>query len=112
MSDRLVAGPVGILTNRRTASAAEELVLALKARGRATTIGDTTTGATASVLVRELPNGWTYDVPEWIEYTLEGRTFEGVGLAPDIVVIATRTDVQRRADLVLERATTVCSAGQ
>lgn len=77
------SGRTVLITNRRTMSAAEDFVLAMKVATRAITIGDTTAGAAASPLVRELPNGWTYQFPEWIASTADGRVFEGKGLPPD-----------------------------
>ncbi len=101
---RRFSGNVCVLTNRRSLSASEDFVLSMKAAARATIVGDSTGGASGSPIVRELPNGWTYQYPEWIEYTLENRTYENVGLAPDVVVSATFADVQRGVDAQLARA--------
>jgi C-terminal processing protease CtpA/Prc len=69
-----------------------------------TVVGDTTAGASGGPIVRELANGWTYQLSEWIEYTTAYATFEDVGLAPDIVVKASAADMSRGSDPVLERA--------
>ena len=103
-SGRRFSGNVYVLTNRRSLSASEDFVLAMRAAARATIVGDPTGGASGSPIVRELPNGWTYQYPEWIEYTLDNRTYEDIGLAPDVAVAATIADVQRSVDAQLARA--------
>ena len=107
---RHFSGDVYILTNRRSLSASEDFVLAMKAAARATIVGDSTGGASGSPIVRELPNGWTYQYPEWIEYTLDNKIYEGIGLAPDEVVKASFPDVQRGVDAQLARALVRASA--
>ncbi|MGH7619620.1 MAG: S41 family peptidase [Gemmatimonadaceae bacterium] len=83
---RRFSGPVYILTNRGDYSSAEDFVLAMRVRPLTTVVGDTTGGASGGPIVRELPNGWTFELSQWIEYTPDRQTFEGRGLAPDIVV--------------------------
>ncbi len=95
-------GPLVLLTNRRTFSAAESFVLAARTRtGAVTVVGDTTGGGSGFPMFRELPNGWLYRLPRWIAYDVEGRTFEGVGLAPDELIVFEATS---GTDLILERA--------
>jgi hypothetical protein len=77
---------VYVLTGRSTFSAAELFVLSMRALGRTTVVGDTTAGQTGSPLSRELQNGWSYQFPESIEYTLDGHEFEDIGLPPDVPV--------------------------
>lgn len=98
------AGPVIVLTNRAVYSAAEEFVLAMRVLPSVTVLGDTTGGASGNPLVRELPNGWTYQISQWIEYTPERTTFEEVGLAPDVVVQGSREAIDRGFDRVLVAA--------
>lgn len=95
-------GPVVVLTNRRTMSAGEDFVLAMRSIPGVRVIGDTTGGASGGPIVRELPNGWTYQLSEWIAYTADRRPFEGVGLVPDIALSATAQDGD--TDIVLETA--------
>ncbi len=102
-------GPVFVLTNRKCFSATEDFVLAMKSLA-ATTVGDTTGGGSGSPLVRELPNGWSYQFSEWIQYLPDRRTYEGVGLAPDVVVKPRATDPVRNIDLALERAIALAKA--
>lgn len=80
------AGRVIVLSNRGCMSAAEDFILAMHSLPTATVMGDTTIGASGGPLVRELANGWTYQLSQWIAYTADHKTFEGVGLAPDVYV--------------------------
>lgn len=83
--------PVYVLTSAKTASVAEAMTLALKRTGRATIVGETTSGAghygsfvrVGERFVAFVPFGRTLD-PD----TLRG--WEGVGVAPDVVVPADR----------------------
>jgi carboxyl-terminal processing protease len=83
---RRFEGTVYVLSARNTVSAAELFVMAMKALGRTTVVGDTTAGETGGPFARELQNGWSYQFPESIEFTLDGREFEGIGLGPDVYV--------------------------
>ncbi|HEY7396141.1 MAG TPA: S41 family peptidase [Gemmatimonadaceae bacterium] len=97
-------GPVVVLTNRQVYSSAEDFVLAMEALPSATTMGDTTAGASGRPMTRELQNGWTYTVSTWIEYTADQKVFENIGLAPDVYVAAQMTDIAAGNDPVLDRA--------
>lgn len=77
-------GPMAVLTNRRTFSAAESFVLAMRTVPGVVTVGDTTGGGSGNPIHREMPNGWTFTVSRWIEWAPDGTTHEGTGLAPDI----------------------------
>jgi hypothetical protein len=79
-------GRVIILSNRGCMSAAEDFILAMHSLPQASIVGDTTIGASGGPLVRELANGWTYQLSQWIAYTSDHKTFEGVGLPPDAYV--------------------------
>jgi C-terminal processing protease CtpA/Prc len=96
------AGRVIVLSNRGSMSASEDFVLAMDAIPTAIIVGDTTAGASGGPLVRELANGWTYQMSQWVAYTADHRIFEGVGLAPDILVKA--GPGVSTTDTVLERA--------
>lgn len=98
---RQFTGPVALLTNRRTFSAAETFVLAVRTRDGVTVVGDTTGGGSGNPMARELPNGWTYQLSRWIAFDSGGRTFEGVGLPPDLYMTF---DVGSIEDPILEEA--------
>ena len=96
------SGRVIVLSNRGCMSAAEDFILAMDAIPSTISVGDTTAGASGGPLVRELANGWTYQMSQWVAYTADHRTFEGVGLAPDVWV-EPGTGVST-TDATLERA--------
>lgn len=102
-------GPVYLLTSRNTVSAAELFALAMHALGQTTVVGDTTAGETGSPFARELQNGWTYQLPESIEYTLAGDSFEDIGIPPDVPVQNTNRQLQVNIDAQLERAIALAS---
>jgi carboxyl-terminal processing protease len=102
-------GQVYVLANRKTYSSGENFVLALRAFGNVITVGDTTAGSSGKPIVRELPNGWTYQLSSWIEYTTERVAFEDVGLPPDEYVgdggAASRAKTSAaRSDATIDRA--------
>ena len=88
--------PVYVLSNRHDFSSAEDFILAMRGTGSATIVGDTTAGVTGGPIVRELANGWTYELSQWIEYTADKKAFEGVGIAPDVVVKSNAADGSRQ----------------
>jgi carboxyl-terminal processing protease len=104
------SGNIYLLANRNTYSAAELFVLAMRALGHTTVIGDTTGGAAGSPLARELQNGWTYQFPESMELTLDGRMFEDIGLPPDLAIHNTTVQINRLVDTQLERAIALAMA--
>lgn len=103
------AGDVYLLTSRNTVSAAELFVLAMRALGHTTVVGDTTAGEAGSPFARELQNGWSYQFPESIEYTLAGDTFEDIGLPPDAPVQNTNRQLQANIDAQLAAAISLAS---
>jgi hypothetical protein len=81
--------PVYYLTSRETYSAAEHMAMILKMSGRATLIGETTGGGNHFGGTEPIGGGLELFVP--IGHTTDpktGRDWEGVGIAPDVVVPA------------------------
>jgi C-terminal processing protease CtpA/Prc len=99
-----------VLANRHSFSSAEDFVLAMRSIPGVVIVGDTTAGATGGPIVRELANGWTYQLSEWIEYTPDRVPFESIGLAPTIVARTTADDASRGVDAVVERAMAVAGS--
>lgn len=98
-ADRELAGvPAAVLTSRRTRSSAEGLAYHLKARRRASVIGEATAGAADHVtpirLTRHvrglLPEGYVVD-------TRTGGNWEGTGVRPDLECPAGEAPDQARA---------------
>ena len=96
--------PVAVLTNRRTFSSAESLLLAFKTLPNIVTFGDFTGGGSANPAQRTLSNGWTYTVSQWIEFRTDGSTFEGVGIEPDVRVDIDSIDAAALRDTIMDVA--------
>ncbi|TAJ68969.1 MAG: hypothetical protein EPO51_25960 [Phenylobacterium sp.] len=86
---RLRDAPLYVLTSRRTASAAEHLVLGLKRTHRAVVVGETTAGAGRFGGFVDLPHGFAAFVPIGRTYDPDtGLGWEGRGVAPDVAAPA------------------------
>lgn len=79
-------GKLFVLTSHETASAAELLVLGAREIPNATIIGSTTEGVFSDILSKRLPNGWNYGLSNMIYQSMDGVSYEEVGLAPDILL--------------------------
>ena len=97
-------GPVVVLTSRSTASAAETLLLALRTQAHVRQLGTTTSGSFSDAPMWEAPNGWMYTISVGDYRAADGRSYEGVGLVPNIVVENRKADLLNGRDMVLERA--------
>lgn len=78
------AGPVFLFVDRRTGSASEPLVHALKMARRATVIGERTAGHMLTALPHSLRDGWVVTVPQADFLTADGRRLEGSGVDADV----------------------------
>lgn len=96
--------PVALLTTRWTASAGETFAWAMNTQPHVTQVGDTTAGGFTDVISRELPNGWLYFVGVGDYRNANGKSEEGIGVAPQIQVINTKEDITAGKDKVLEKA--------
>ncbi|MFC0627505.1 S41 family peptidase [Kribbella deserti] len=77
-------GPITILTGGSGLSAAETFTQAMMNRSpRPIRIGQNTQGVFSDVLVRTLPNGWNFIVPNEEFRTPDWRSFDGPGIPPD-----------------------------
>jgi carboxyl-terminal processing protease len=101
-------GRVIVLADGECFSACEDFVMPLASTRRATVIGDTTGGSTGQPLGLDFGNGMTLRVGAKREYFPDGRPFEGVGIAPDLVVVTRpmdlRLDLRTHEDRVLVEA--------
>jgi C-terminal processing protease CtpA/Prc len=96
--------PIILLTDRYTISAGERAVMAFMTLPNVTLMGDTTNGAHGTMIGRELANGWFYSlVPQKIEL-FDGKSYEGIGLAPDIYSKNTISQINNGIDTTLQRA--------
>src|SRR5262249_41536045 len=89
-----------------TISAGETMTQALMGRTpHVLRIGENTQGVFSDVLVRKLPNGWMFGLPNEVFRTPEGTTFDGPGIPPDIdVPVFADADLAAGRDPALERA--------
>lgn len=96
--------PVVVLTNRYTASAAEEFLMMMRALPNVRIVGDTTNGIVGQPALRELPNGWQYRATSKRQRFPDGSTAEGIGIIPTVTVWNTTADVAQGRDRMLETA--------
>jgi carboxyl-terminal processing protease len=97
-------GRVLILTDGGCASACEDFVAPFKITQRATILGETTYGSTGQPYFETLPDGMSFHVSAKRDFFPDGSPFEGVGIAPDVLVEPTRDTLRSGRDPVLERA--------
>ena len=97
-------GPLVILVNEGTASAAEILAGALQDHGKAILIGAKTYGKGSVQEVKELTDGSAVKITisQWV--TPNGRLINEVGITPDIIVPMTDADYAAGNDPQLDRA--------
>lgn len=96
--------PVLVLSNRKTGSTGEVIVLMMKVIPHVTVVGDTTAGLGSTPILRELQNDWNYSLSTTISLTADKKKYEGVGVAPDIYVSMNEQDIQNGIDPILEKA--------
>jgi peptidase S41-like protein/tricorn protease-like protein len=100
---------VVVLIGHDCASAGETFTMALLGRRPAVIrIGESTQGVFSDILTRKLPNGWLFGLPNEIYLTEDGKSFDGLGVPPDISApIFPREDLQKDHDSALEKAAEV-----
>lgn len=95
---------IAFLTDRYTVSAAERLVMMLRAMDNTVQIGDTTNGALSTVIWRDLPNRWYYRVSVQQVEDPQGMRWEGIGLPPQQDVLNNSTHLDAGVDDQLQAA--------
>jgi len=78
--------PVAVLVNKDTASSAELVAAALHDLRHATLIGTGTRGKWTVQKIDDLPNGYALKYTSALFTSPAGKSFEGVGMLPDIAV--------------------------
>ncbi|MBX2797385.1 MAG: winged helix-turn-helix domain-containing protein, partial [Myxococcales bacterium] len=86
-------GPVAVLTDTFTASAAEVFTLAMRAQPGVTIVGEPSMGAFSDGVNRELPNGWVYGIAigDWRDGN--DVSFEGQGVPVDVAALDDGADL-------------------
>ncbi|MGP8301483.1 S41 family peptidase [Streptomyces inhibens] len=90
--------PLVVLVDGGTMSAAELLAGALQDRGRAVVVGSSTFGKGSVQMPSELPDGSVAELTVGHYRTPSGRTVDGAGITPDLVV---EDHAEKRARTVL-----------
>ena len=88
------------------------LTLALRGLPAVTVIGERSAGSLSPLLVRTLPNGWTIGLPHQRVRDADGAQWQGIGIPPDELVVATIADYSAGRDPVLDRATAIITSGR
>ena len=97
-------GPLVVLIDAETQSAAEMFAAGLQASGRAVLVGERSAGATLPSAAKELPTGaiLQYAFADFVGG--DGRQIEGVGVEPNLPVKLTRRQLLAGRDPQLEAA--------
>jgi len=108
------AGPSVLLIGHRSVSAAETFTMALMGRSPAIKrIGENTEGVFSDVLSRSLPNEWEFSLPNERFLTVDGRSFDGPGVSPDIEIpVFMPADLEAGVDPALEKAIEILVGSQ
>ena len=98
------AGPLALLVDAATGSAAEIFAGGMQALGRARVFGSVTAGSALPAQIEKLPNGdgFLYAVADYVSEG--GRRLEGAGVRPDAEVALAREALLEGRDPVLEAA--------
>jgi hypothetical protein len=105
---------VVILTNRRCYSATNDFVNQMRSLNkegepqRIIQVGDRTGGGSGLPFTSELPNGWSIRFSASPHYDCNKQSLEE-GIAPDVAVDMTETDVNNHKDTIIEKAFKILS---
>lgn len=98
------SGPVVALQGQKTMSSAEAMTLMMGQCPNVTTLGDRTAGSSANPRQLEAGVGIVVNLPRWNPLTADGKPFDTVGVAPDVLITATADDFTGTEDPVLTAA--------
>lgn len=96
--------PIILLTSRFSQSTAETFALAMDELDHVTLLGDTTAGGYSDNPTTELYNGWMFSFSVGDFRAADGKSYEGIGTAPDVWMVNTKENLLNGKDLVLEKA--------
>ncbi len=92
LSEKMSLIPIFIFINSVTGSAAEAFAFGLQGAGRATIIGQRSSGAGHRVMYERLPHGFGLGLPVGAAINPKtGRGWEGVGVIPDMETVVDAT---------------------
>ena len=96
--------PVILLTTSLSISAAETFTFAMRENDNVMHMGETTAGAFSDVIAYQLPNGWLCTIGVGDYRGSDGKSYEGIGIAPHIYSKNLKADVLAGIDKTLEMA--------
>jgi C-terminal processing protease CtpA/Prc len=98
-----IDAPVVVLIGHETASAAENFLVSLDSIGRATFVGQKTSGTTGQPLFLSLPGGGQVRICTKRDSYPDGREYVGCGVSPHVCVEPAIDDILTGRDIVLEK---------
>jgi carboxyl-terminal processing protease len=104
---QIYSGPVVILVNEGSGSAAELFAAGMQENGRARVIGRQSCGCVLGTVPHKIKGGGELDISEFAIVTGKGQKLEGTGVIPDVAVPLTLTDLRQHRDAALQRAEAV-----
>lgn len=93
-----------IITNDRTRSSGESLVLALKDLTYVQIVGDNTEGILGGSKLGFLPYGWIYGVNKWKVTSRNHVWYEDNGIPPGYLIQNKITNLENKTDPLIEKA--------
>ena len=104
------AGPVTILVNEASGSAAEIFAAGMQENHRATIVGRQTCGCVLATVAHSVRNGSEVDISEFGIVTGQGLRLEGSGVSPDVTVPLTLHDLREHYDATLREGVAVLNS--
>jgi carboxyl-terminal processing protease len=112
LGNKVYKGKVAVLINQFTGSAAEGFAGVMKAKTKATLIGQTTAGQLLSAQWMKVKGDWRLFIPTAAAYGPDGKPAIDTPTTPNIEAKPTRQDICGNRDPVLMRALTVLNQTQ
>ncbi len=109
---RSFKGPLVLLTNDKTVSAADVLALMAYSLPQATIIGTRSNGSYSDLYNKTLPNGWKLSLSNQRYFTPDGSNFEGKGTPVGINAENKLHDFETSDDTVLRTALNYLEEGR
>ena len=103
--------PVVVLIDGLTFSAGETLLLAMRTLPHVTVVGTKTSGSMGETYNDVLPNGWAYRTVIQRIVDPEERSWEGIGIPPDLRVANDPAEIEAGRDRALEVAMLLIGSG-
>src|SRR5581483_2255158 len=104
------SGPVVILVNEASGSAAEIFAAGMQENRRAGIVGRQTCGCVLASVAHSLKGGSEVDISEFGVITAKGRRLEGTGITPDVPVPLTLRDLRQQYDATLREAVAILNS--